>query len=138
GGEGRYAQLTVCPVNRASIYRIQLSNDRAIWVSVTARVRRGHVRGDVVRLSVVRHLRGSPTPRIEVDSRICVDVLVNACGGDRRRVGVAGAALVAHEGTNLVDDSHCLRVRSRRRPSIGLVAQKSARAVAAAPVEGGV
>src|SRR5437016_688912 len=138
GGKGRHAQLTVRPVNRASIYRIQLSDDRAIGVTVTARVRRGHVRGDVARLSVVRHLRGSPAPRIEVDCRICVDVLVNACGSDRRRVGVAGAALVGHEGTNLVDDSHILRVRSRRRPSIGLVAHKTARAAAAAPLEGEV
>ena len=67
-----------------------------------------------------------------------MDVLVNACGSDRRRVGVAGAALVGHEGTNLVDDSHILRVRSRRRPSIGLVAHKTARAAAAAPFEGEV
>src|SRR5437764_4988952 len=135
-GEGRHAQLTVRPVNRASIYRIQLSDDRAIGVTVTARVRRGHVRGDVVSLSVVRHLRATPAPRVEVDSRICVDVLVNACGSDRGRVGVAGAALVGHEGTNLVDDSHFLRLRSRRRPSIGLVAHKTARAAAAAPLEG--
>src|SRR5207253_6750449 len=95
-------------------------------------------RGDIARLSQVRHLRGSPAPRIEVDSRICVDVLVNACGSDRRRVGVAGAALVGHEGTNHVDDSHILRVRSRRRPSIGLVAHKTARPAAAAPLEGEV
>ena len=94
------------------------------------------MRGDVVRLSEVRHLRGSPAPRKEVDPRICVDVLVNACGSDRRRVGVAGAALVGHEGTNLVDDSHVLRIRSLRRPSIGLVAHKTARAAAAAPLEG--
>src|SRR5207237_2793822 len=110
----------------------------AIGVTVTARVRRGHVRGDVVRLSEVRHLNGSPAPCIEVDSRICVDVLVNACGSDRRRVGVAGAALVRHEGTNLVDDSHVLRIRSPRRPSIGLVAHKTARAAAAAPLKGEV
>src|SRR5947207_11817732 len=138
GGEGRHAQLPVRPVNRASIYRIQLSDDRAIGVTVTARVRRGHVRGDVVSLSVVRHLRATPAPRVEVDSRTCVDVLVNACGSDRRRVGVAGAALVGHEGTNHVDDSHILRIRSRRRPSIGLVAHKTARAAAAAPLEGEV
>src|SRR5262245_52906161 len=138
GGVGRHAQLTVCPVNRASIYRIQLLDNRAIGVTVTARVRRGHVRSDVVRLSEVRHLRGTPAPRIEVDCRICVDVLVNACGSDRRRVSVAGAALVGHEGTNLVDDSHILRVRSRRRPSIGLVAHRTARAAAAAPLEGEV
>src|SRR5262249_31469711 len=138
GGEGRHAQLTVRPVNRAPIYRIQLFYDRAIGVAVTARVRRSHVRGDVVRLSEVRHLRGSPAPGKEVDSRICVHVLVNACGSDRGRVGVAGAALVGHEGTNLVDDSHVLRIRSRRRPSIGLVAHKTARAAAAAPLEGEV
>ena len=90
------------------------------------------------RLSVVRHLRGTPAPRIEVDWHNCVDVLVNACGSDRRRVGVAGAALVGHEGTNLVDDSHILRLRSRRRPSIGLVAHKTARTAAAAPLEGEV
>src|SRR5260221_2570940 len=64
GGEGRHAQLTVCPVNRTSIYRIQLFDDRAIGVTVTARVWRGHVRGDVARLSVVRHLHGSPAPGI--------------------------------------------------------------------------
>src|SRR5690242_14358467 len=74
GGKSRDAQLTVCPVNRASIYRIQLFDDRAIRVTVTARVRRGHMRGDVARLSVVRHMRGSPAPRKEVDRRICVDV----------------------------------------------------------------
>src|SRR5437667_1946249 len=138
GGEGRHAQLTVCPVNRASIYRIQLLDDRAIGVTVTARVWRGHVRGDVVRLSVVRHLHATPAPRIEVDSRICVHVLVNARGSERRRVGVARAALVGHEGANHVDDSHILRLRSRRRPSIGLVAHKTARAAAAAPLEGAV
>src|SRR4029077_4599519 len=77
GGEGRNAQLTVCPVNRASIYRIHLFDDRAIGVTVTARVRRGHVCGDVARLSVVRHLCASPAPRKEVNCRICVDVLVN-------------------------------------------------------------
>src|SRR5205823_4534650 len=137
-GEGRNAQLTVRPVNRASIYRIQLFNDRAIGITVTTRVRRGHVRGDVARLSVVRHLRVTPAPRKQVDWHNCVDVLVNACGSDRRRVGVAGAALVGHEGTNLVDDSHFLRLRSRRRPSIGLVAHKTARAAAAAPLEGEV
>src|SRR5207302_9989425 len=138
GGEGRHAQLTVRPVNRASIYRIQLFDYRAIGVTVTARVRRGHVRGDVVRLSEVRHLRGTPAPRIEVDLRICVDVLVNACGSDRRRVGIAGAALVGHKGTNHVDDSHILRLRSRRQASIGLVAHKTARAAAATPLEGEV
>src|SRR5438045_4195685 len=138
GGEGRHAQLTVRPVNRASIYRIQLFDDRAIGVTVTARVRRGHVRGDVTRLSVVRHLRGTPAPRKEVNSRTCVDVLVNACGSDRGRVGVAGTALVGHEGTNLVDDSHVLRIRTPRRPSISLVAHKTARAAAAAPMEGEV
>src|SRR5437870_12555015 len=138
GGEGRHAQLTVRPVNRASIYRIQLFDDRAIGVTVTARVRRGHVRGDVARLSVVRHLRGSPAPSKEIDSRNCVDVLVNACGSDRRRVGVAGAALVGHEGTNLVDDSHVLRVRSRRRSSIRLVAYKTTRPATATPLEGEV
>src|SRR2546430_10313024 len=42
-------------------------------------------------------------------------VLVNACGSERRRVGVAGAALVGHEGTNLVDDSHILWLRSCRQ-----------------------
>src|SRR5437868_5407825 len=135
GGEGRHAQLTVRPVNRASIYRIQLFDDRAIGVAVTARVRRGHVRGDVARLSVVRHLHGTPAPRKEVDWHNCVDVLVNACGSDRRGVGVARTALVRHEGANLVDDSHFLRLRSPRRPSIRLVAHKTARAVAAAPVE---
>src|SRR5947208_8269317 len=135
GGEGRHAQLTVSPVNRASIYRIQLFDDRAIRVTVTARVRRGHVSGDVVRLIEVRHPRGTPAPRKEVDWHNCVDVLVNACGSDRRRVGVAGATLVGHEGTNLVDDSHFLRLRTRRRPSIGLVAHKTARAAAAAPLE---
>src|SRR5436190_16189315 len=88
-------------------------------VTVTARVRRGHVRGDVARLSVVRHLRGTPAPRKEVDWHNCMDVLVNACGSDRRRIGIAGAALVGHEGTNLVDDSHILWLRSRRHPSIG-------------------
>src|SRR6266699_1152523 len=77
GGEGRHAQLTVGPVNRTSIYRIQLFDDRAIGVTVTARVRRGHVRGDVARLSEVRHLRRSPAPRKEVDSRNRVDGLVN-------------------------------------------------------------
>src|SRR3954471_23326837 len=133
GGEGRHAQLTVRPVNRASIYRIQLFDDRAIGVTVTAGVRRGHVRGDVARLRVVRHLRRSPAPRKEVDCRICVYVLVNACGSDRRRVGVPGAALVGHEGTNLVADTHTPRARSRRCPSISLVANKTARAVAAAP-----
>src|SRR4029079_16429947 len=138
GGEGRHAQLAVSPVNRASIYRIQLFDDRAIGVTVTARVRRGHVRGDVARFSVVRHLRASPTPRKEVDCRIGVDVLVNACGSERRRVGVAGAALVGHERTNLVDDSHILRIRSGRCPSIGLVAHGPARAAAAAPFEGEV
>src|SRR5919106_123436 len=138
GGEGRHAQLTVCPVNRASIYRIQLFDDRAIGITVTARVLRSHVRGDVARLRVVRHLRVTPAPRKEVDWHNCVDVLVNACGSDRRRVRVAGAALVGHEGTNLVDDSHVLRLRSRRRPSIGLVAYKTARAAAATPVEGEV
>ena len=138
GGEGRHTQLTVRPVNRAPIYRIQLFDDRAIGVTVTARVRRGHVRGDVARLSVVRHLRVSPAPRKEVDCRICVDVLINACGSDRRRVGVAGAALVGHEGTNLVDDSHVLRIRSSRRPSIGPVAHRTARAAAAAPFKGEV
>src|SRR5947208_4396258 len=138
GGEGRHAQFTVGPVNRASIYRIQLFDDRAIGVTVTARVRRGHVSGDVTRLSVVRHLRGSPAPRKEVNWHNCVDVLVNACGSDRRRVGVAGAALVGHEGTNLVDDSHVLRLRSRRRSSIGLVAHKTARGAAAAPFKGEV
>src|SRR5262249_7674935 len=85
GREGRDAQLTIRPINRSSIYRIQLSDDRAIGVTVTARVRRGHVRGDVVSLSEVRHLRGSPAPSIEVDLRICVHVLVNTCGSDRRR-----------------------------------------------------
>src|SRR6185436_14169011 len=74
----------------------------------------------------------------EVDWHNCVDVLVNARGSERRRIGVAGAALVGHEGTNLVDDSHILRLRSRRRPSIGLVAYKTARAAAAAPLEGEV
>src|SRR5437660_4649887 len=137
-GKDRHAQLTVCPVNRASIYRIQLLDDRAIGVTVTARVWRGHVRGDVVRLSVVRHLHGTPAPRIDVDSRNCVDVLVNACGSDRRRVGVAGAALVGHEGTNLVDDSHILWLRSCRQASIRLVTHKTARAAAAAPLEGEV
>src|SRR5205823_10780756 len=137
-GEGRNAQLTVRPVNRASIYRIQLFDDRAIRVTVAARVRRGHVRGDVARLSVVRHLRGTPAPGKEVDWHNCVDVLVNACGSDRRGVGVAGAALVGHEGTNLVDDSHFLRLRSRRCPSIRLVAHKTARAAAAAPLKGEV
>src|SRR5206468_2614452 len=53
-------------------------------------------------------------------------------------VAVAGAALVGHEGTNLVDDSHFFRLRSRRRPSVGLVAHKVARAAAAAPFEGEV
>src|SRR5947208_7788257 len=105
GGKGRHAQLTVRPVNRASIYRIQLFDDRAIGVAVAARVQRGHVRGDVVRLSEVRHLRGTPAPRKEVDWHNCVDVLVNACGSDRRRVGVAGAALVGQWGTKLVEDS---------------------------------
>src|SRR5207248_1931598 len=138
GGEGRHAQVTVRPVNGASIYRIQLFDNRAIGVTVTARVRRGHVGGDVARLSVVRHLRGSPAPRIEVDSRSCVDVLVNACGSDRRRVGVAGAALVGHEGTNLVDDSHVLRLRSRRQASIRLVAYKTTRPATATPLEGEV
>src|SRR5213078_3832850 len=75
GGEGRHAQVTVCPVNRASIYWIQLSDDRAIGVTVTARVRRGHVPGDVARLSDVRHLRVTPAPRKEVDWHNCVDVL---------------------------------------------------------------
>src|SRR5438874_1720976 len=135
GGEGRDAQLTVRPVNRASIYRIQLFDDRAIGVTVTARVRRGHVRGDVTRLSVVRHLRGSPAPRKEVNWHNCVDVLVHTCGSDRRRVGFAGAALVGHESTNLVDYSHVLRLRSRGCPSIGLVTHKTARAVATAPLE---
>src|ERR1051325_3219059 len=82
--------------------------------------------------------RSSPSPRKEIDSRICVDVLVNACGSDRRRVGVAGATLVGHEGTNHVNDSHILGVRSRRCPSIGLVARSTARAAAAAPLEGEV
>src|SRR6185369_1201909 len=82
GGEGRHAQLTVRPVNRASIYRIQLFDDRTIRITVPARVRSGHVRSDVARLSVIRHLRGSPAPGIEIDCGICVDVLVNACGGD--------------------------------------------------------
>src|SRR6187401_993566 len=57
GGEGRHPQFTVRPVNRASIDRIQLSDDRAIGVTVTARVRRSHMRSDVARLSVVRHCR---------------------------------------------------------------------------------
>ena len=35
GGEGRDAQLTVRPVDRASIYRIQLFDDRAIGVIVS-------------------------------------------------------------------------------------------------------
>src|SRR2546429_4783827 len=135
GGEGRHAQFPVGPVNRASIYRIQLFDDRAIGVTVTARVRRGHVRGDVARLSVVRHLRGTPAPRKEVDWHNCVDVLVNACGSDRRRIGIAGATLVGHKSTNLVDDSHFLRLRPRRGSSIGLVAHKTARAAAAAPLE---
>src|SRR3989440_3761259 len=138
GGKGRHAQLTVRPVNRASIYGIQLFDDRAIGVTVTTCVRRGHVSGDVVRLIEVRHPRGTPAPRKEVDWHNCVDVLVNACGSDRRQVGVAGATLVGHEGTNLVDDSHFLRLRSRRGPSIGLVAHKTARAAAAAPLEGEV
>src|SRR4030095_6726326 len=60
GGEGRDAQLTVRPVNRASIYGIQLVDDRAKGVTVTARVPRGHMRSDVVCLSEVRHLRTSP------------------------------------------------------------------------------
>src|SRR3954471_6201217 len=106
GGEGRHPQLTVRPVNRASIYRIQLFDDGAIGVTVTARVRCGHVRGDVARLSVVRHMRATPAPRKEIDWHNRVDVLVNPRGSDRRRVGVAGAALVGHKGTNLVNDSH--------------------------------
>src|SRR2546430_7915397 len=65
-------------------------------------------------------------------------VLVNACGSERRRVGVAGAALVGHEGTNLVDDSHVLRLRSRRQASIRLVAYKTTRPAAATPLEGEV
>src|SRR4030095_8998267 len=138
GEKARHPQLTVRPVNRASIYRIQLFDDRTIGVTVTARVRRGHLRGDVIRLGEVRHLRGTPAPRKEVDWHNCVDVLVNACGSDRRRVGVAGAALVWHEGKNLVDDSHFLRLRSRRPSSVGLVAHKTARAAAAAPLEGEV
>src|SRR4029453_13699671 len=77
GGEGRHAQLTVRPVNRASIDRIQLFDDRAIGVTVTTRVQRGHVRGDVVRFSEVRHLRGTPAPRIEVDWQNCGVVLIN-------------------------------------------------------------
>src|SRR4030095_4894420 len=103
----------------------------AIWVTVTARVRRGHVRGDVARLSVVRHLCVTPAPRKEVNWHNCVDVLVNACGSDRRRVCVPGPALVGHEVPILVDDSHFLRLRPRRRPSIGLVAYKTTRPAAA-------
>src|SRR5678815_5773125 len=55
GGEGCYAQLTVCPVNRASIYWIQLLDDRAIGVTVTARFRRGHAVS-------YTHLRAHETP----------------------------------------------------------------------------
>src|SRR5262249_58387951 len=50
GRVGCHAQLTVRPVNRASIYRIQLVDDRTISATVTARVRPGHMRGDVAPL----------------------------------------------------------------------------------------
>src|SRR5205807_9074012 len=43
-----------------------------------------------------------------------------------------------NEGKNLVDDSHFPRLRCRRGPSICLVAHKTARAAAAAPLEGEV
>src|SRR5947208_16474677 len=53
GGERRHAQVTVCPVNRASIYRLQLSADRARGVTGTSPVAAGQARGAAVALSVV-------------------------------------------------------------------------------------
>jgi hypothetical protein len=64
-----------------------------------------------------------------------MDVLINACGSDRRWVGVAGAALIGHERADLIDDSRSLGLRSRRYPSIPCGADITARAAAAAPME---